>query len=92
MVLIEEKSGLSESEINLVLETLLSNVEVIPAGVISSKWNEAVKVMSLIDKDDIAFVAAAMSLPCDGIWSDDEHLRRQTKVKVWRTRDVVKKR
>ena len=30
-----------------------------------------------------------MSVTCDGIWSDDKHLRLQNKVKVWTTKDVA---
>ena len=87
--LIEEKSGLSEGEINSVLELLLANIRVIPASQILSRWEEAEEVMAAIDKKDTAFLAAALSLPCDGIWSDDKHLARQSKVKVWRTKDVI---
>jgi predicted nucleic acid-binding protein len=64
---VAEKSGLSESEINLVLDALLANVRVIPAGEVLSKWKEAEEVMAPIDKGDTPFVAAAMSTTCDGI-------------------------
>jgi hypothetical protein len=30
-----------------------------------------------------------MSVSCDGIWSDDKHLKRQDKVRVWTTKEVV---
>ncbi len=42
-----------------------------------------------IDRSDIPFVAAALSLPCDGIWSDDLDLKRQKRVKVWNTKEVL---
>ncbi len=89
MRLLEEKSGLSAAEIDSVLETLLTNVRTVPAGEIMSKWKEAEAIMAPIDRNDTAFLAAAMSVPCDGIWSDDRHLKRQKKVKVWRTKDVL---
>jgi predicted nucleic acid-binding protein len=59
------------------LDTLLTNVRAIPAGEVLSKWKEAEEVMGPIDKDDTPFVAAAKSMPCDGIWSDDKDLGRQ---------------
>lgn len=87
---VEEKSGLSKKEINSVLDTLLTNIEVIPAAKILSKWKEAEDVMATIDQGDTPFVAAAMSTPCDGIWSDDKDLGRQKKVRVWTTKEVLK--
>jgi predicted nucleic acid-binding protein len=88
MSLIEEKSGLSASQIDSVLETLLTNVRMVSARDILSAWKEAEEIMAPIDRNDTAFLAAAMSAPCDGIWSDDRHLKRQKKIKVWRTKEV----
>jgi predicted nucleic acid-binding protein len=47
------------------------------------------EIMAPIDRNDTAFFATAMGAPCDGIWSDDRHLKLQKKVKVWRTKDVL---
>ena len=84
-----KRSGLSEDEIISVMDTLLTNIRVIPADKVLSKWKEAEEVMARIDEDDVPFVAASMSVSCDGIWSDDKDLRRQNKVKVWTTKDVA---
>ncbi|MGH9920855.1 MAG: PIN domain-containing protein [Nitrososphaerales archaeon] len=79
-----EKSGLSEGEVNAVLDVLLANVQTIPAAKVLSNWKEADGVRAPIDRADTPFVAAAM-----GIRSDDKHLGRQSKVKVWRTKDIL---
>jgi predicted nucleic acid-binding protein len=71
------------------MDTLLVGIEVVPAEKVVSKWKEAEKVMASIDPDDVPFVAASMSVNCDGIWSDDKHLRRQNKVRVWTTKEIV---
>ena len=89
MQLIMQKSGLSRPEIDLVLETLLMNIHIIPPQDIVFKRKEAEEIMAPIDRNDAAFLAAAMSVPCDGIWSDDSHLKRQSKVRVWTTKDLV---
>ena len=89
MRLIEEKSGLSEKEIDLVLESLLTNIRVIPVEDILTRWKEAEEIMTPIDRDDMPFLATAMSALCDGIWSDDRHLKGQKRVKVWRTKEVM---
>ena len=86
---VAEKSGLSESEINSVIDTLLTSIEVVPAEKVASKWKEAEDAMAKVDAGDVPFVAASISVNCDGIWSDDKHLRRQDKVRVWTTKEIV---
>ncbi len=87
--LIVEKSGLSEGEIKLMLSVLLTNIQVIPKEDVLAKWGEAEEIMGSIDRDDIPFIAASMGAECDGIWSDDRHLKRQSRVKVWTTEDII---
>ncbi len=86
---VQVKTGLSEEEVETVLNIVVSGIEVIRLKDLSDKWEEATKIMKPIDIEDIPFVAAALSMSCDGIWSDDRHLKRQTKVKVWTTRDML---
>ena len=86
---VAKKSGLTEEEIGQVLDMLLVKLEVVPAAKVTPKLGEAELVMSTIDAGDVPFVAAAISARCDGIWSDDKHLRRQNKVKVWTTKEVA---
>lgn len=86
---VEEKSGLSRSEIESVMNTLLGRIRFVEEDQVLSKWEEAEKAMKKVDEDDIPIVAAALAVRCDGIWSDDGHLKRQGKVKVWTTREVV---
>jgi predicted nucleic acid-binding protein len=86
---VERKSGLSEKEIESVMDALLAKVQIIPAGTVLSRWKEADEAMREVDAKDTPFVAAALGVNCDGIWSDDRHLKRQNKVKVWTTKDVV---
>ena len=87
---IVDRSGLSAENVYLLLGVLLSSVQVVPAERILKKYIEAEKIMGKIDRDDVPFVALALSFPNDGIWSEDKHFRRQKKVKVWRTRDLLK--
>ena len=89
--LIKEKSGLSEGEIKLALSILLTNLQVVTKDDVLAKWREAEEIMGSIDKDDVPFIATSLSIACDGIWSDDKHLKRQKKVKIWTTDDIVRK-
>lgn len=87
--LLIEKTGLSEEKIKLALGILLTNIQVVPPENISTKWNEAEEIMGPIDRGDVPFIAAALSIAWDGIWSDDRDLKRQKRVKVWSTREIM---
>jgi predicted nucleic acid-binding protein len=50
---------------------------------------EAAELMCDIDADDAPFLAAALSISCDGIWTEDPHFLKQSAIKVWRTRDLL---
>lgn len=88
--LLMEKTGLLEEEIKLALSILLTNIQVVPSESISAKWNEAEEIMGSIDKDDVPFIASSLGIACDGIWSDDKDLKRQKRVKVWSTREMIR--
>jgi len=87
---IADRSGLSVENVYLLLGILLASVQVVPAERILKKYKEAERIMGKIDRDDVPFVALALSFPNDGIWSEDKHFLRQKKVRVWRTRDLLK--
>jgi len=85
-----EKTGLSGEEIRLVLSVLLTNIQVIPFEATVAVWGEAEEIVGAIDRSDIPFIAASLSTACDGIWSDDKDLKRQRKVRVWNTREMMR--
>lgn len=87
---ISERSGLIVENVYLLLGVLLASVQVVPAESVVKKWKEAEKIMGKIDRDDVPFIALALSFPNDGIWTEDKHFLEQNKVKVWRTRDLLK--
>ena len=74
----------------MLLGVLSASVQVVPAEEILKKHKEAEKIMGKIDKDDVPFVALALSFPNDGIWSEDKHFLKQKKVRVWQTQDLLK--
>ncbi|TAK56720.1 MAG: PIN domain-containing protein [Bacteroidetes bacterium] len=84
-----EKSNLSVEELDLLLGLLLERVTVVSASTFASFMPEAWSIMALIDPDDSPFIALALSFHNDGIWSQDKDFERQSKVKVWKTSDLV---
>ena len=87
---IVDRSGLSVENVYLLLGVLLASVHVVPVERILEKYTEAERIMGKIDKDDVPFIALALSFHNDGIWSEDKHFFKQKKVKIWRTRDLLK--
>jgi len=87
---ISERSGLSVENVFLLLGVLLASVQVVPAEGVVKKYKEAEKIMGKIDRDDVPFIALALSFPNDGIWTEDKHFLKQNRVRVWRTRELLK--
>lgn len=50
-------------------------------------WTSLVEVG--IDEDDAPFVALALHVDGDGIWSNDAHMHVQNLVRVWTTVEVL---
>jgi len=89
--LMSSKSGLSMEELALLFDLVASNLDIIPSRSFSQELPRAEVAMGTIDHKDIPFLALALSLPdCDGIWSNDEHFKRQDLMKVWNTSEIVK--
>lgn len=86
---LRERAGLSERQSSELLRRLRDRMVVVPEDSLLPFWGEAKAAMEAIDPRDVAYVAAALALPCDGIWSDDAHLKRQTLVAFWTTKELV---
>ena len=78
--LILTKSGISESEFLIILNTLFRFIRLIPTEELTAYWNEAKRIMGHIDPEDVPFIAAALSQEHSIIWSDDKHFAKQDKV------------
>lgn len=84
------RSGLREEEAREMLERLLTYFTVVPHEIVAQGLPEAAGVMEAIDPRDAAYVATALGIDCDGIWSDDPHLKRQETVSCWTTGELVR--
>lgn len=82
------KTGLSESELNLLLDLLFERIRIVPRTEFEGNEAEAEDAIGVVDSDDVPFLALAMHLDAE-IWSDDEHFQRQDAVRAWRTHELV---
>jgi predicted nucleic acid-binding protein len=85
-----KKSGMSGEEINEITNLLLENIEIISKEKIKSKLKEAESIMKGIDLKDSVFIAAALTIKSDGIWSFDNDFKRQTKIRIYDVTELVR--
>lgn len=88
--LILEKSGLSKEDFEILFNLLIGNVQLVKKESYSEKLQEADSLIGNLDKGDVPFLALALTTPNDGIWSDDEHFQKQSRVKTWKTSEVLR--
>ncbi len=82
------RSGLSRGEIEIVLSLIIENITIIPASKLKPYTGKAHKIIGSIDPFEVPFVALALSIDNDGIWSNDKHFKNLKGIKIWKTADV----
>src|SRR3989344_2950311 len=88
--LIIQKSGLSEEEFEALFNLLTDSIQILERHVYSESMEEAEKIIGHIDKGDAPFLALALSVPNNGIWTENiRHFGKQDKVKIWTTKDII---
>lgn len=83
---IRKKTSLSKREFNSKREELPILIEFVPLKEYRGFFK---KLKDVPDKDDIDFLALALKLDCH-IWSQDKALKKQEKVKVLATKEVLR--
>lgn len=83
------KSRLLETEFDLLLENLKDRLILISDEEIKHK-DKALQIMRSIDINDSIFIALALSIENEGIWSEDKHFEQQKLITVWKTKDICK--
>ena len=84
----KKKTEKTEEELNHLLDVLKKKIMLVPMEELLPYVGEAEKISP--DPDDVAYIALALKLKC-AIWSQDRKLKeKQSKVKVYSTKDLVK--
>lgn len=89
--LMEKKSGLDAKKLDRVMEHLIEYIQVVPVEKFAKYLDKAWKILMDIDPDDAPFIALAMAIENDGLWSRDKKLQEQNKVKIWTTNELKEK-
>jgi putative PIN family toxin of toxin-antitoxin system len=87
--IITTKSKLSNEDIKQILGVLKKNIKTIPELRWWKYYNQAENVIGKKDPKDVPFVAVALALTVDGIWSNDKDFESQSVFKVWKTAELA---
>ncbi len=87
--IILEKSGLSDYEFHTVLNEIFDRITIVPRRDIAKHITVAHQIIGHEDPNDVPFVALALTIPNDGIWTEDKHFRNQSKIKIWSTNQLL---
>lgn len=87
---VSKKSGLTIDECRKLLKFIFYHIEIVPIETYKVYLKQAYEIMKDIDEDDTPYIALALSIDNDGIWSDDTDFDKQDKVKNVKTSDIIK--
>tara|TARA_Y100000310_G_scaffold344551_1_gene457922 strand:- start:3928 stop:4329 length:402 start_codon:yes stop_codon:yes gene_type:complete len=83
------KGKLSEYEFYSLLLSLFKKISIIPDTDMVPVWERSEEIMLDIDKEDVLFIAAALSMKNSVIWTNDKHFQLQKEIKIITTKDII---
>ncbi|MEW6722048.1 MAG: putative toxin-antitoxin system toxin component, PIN family [Candidatus Micrarchaeota archaeon] len=83
-----EKTSRSEEEFSEILTALSERLVIVPMEEIRPYLGEATAISP--DPDDVVYFALALKLGA-GIWSNDKLLKKQNKIPIYSTADILVK-
>jgi predicted nucleic acid-binding protein len=87
---IVRRAGFTKAEFELLFNFLADNITIIEKERHAHKMREADKLIGSIDKGDVPFLALALSVPNDGIWTENvKHFSKQKKARIWTTKELL---
>ncbi|NVM55181.1 MAG: hypothetical protein HWN66_15855 [Candidatus Helarchaeota archaeon] len=86
---IVQKSNLDIDEIKKLINLFLENLKIVPFKEYEDQLTKATDIIGQIDEKDVPFVAVALAITNDGIWSNDKHFQKQSVIKIYTTEDLI---
>jgi predicted nucleic acid-binding protein len=71
------------------ISLIARKVRIIPYHDYEPWLDRAETIIGKIDRDDIPYIAAALRISADGLWSYDEHFTKQAAVKIVSIKELV---
>ena len=71
-----QKAELTQIELQNLFNLILEHLTVVPLVTYQKKLKKANEIMAFIDEKDAQFIALALSIKNNGIWSNDKHFKK----------------
>ena len=84
------KGGFTHEEFENLLSYNLENIRTISHEELKGYMGKAEKIIGNVDIKDAVFVAAALTISADGIWSFDNDFKKQNIIKIFDSSDFLK--
>ena len=84
-----DKAGLTDEEFNTIFDHLLTKINLISDEEIKPYIEKATELIGNRDSKDVPFIATALAINSDGIWSFDKHFRKQKEIKIFNTAEIA---
>lgn len=84
-----ELSGMEKEELELLISLILENIEIVSIDDIMPHYDKAVEIIGKVDMGDVPFVALALAMKNDGIWTNDKDFDNIQEIKVWKTSQIL---
>ena len=84
-----QKTKLEKKEFEQLLQIILTKVEIVPIEKLIPHRAQARQIMENIDVNDVLFIACGVAYPNSVIWTDDKDFKKQDKVKVMNTAEII---
>jgi len=88
--MIMRKGKISESRFEILFGMVQERIDVIPEEEIRAHLKKAREIMAHIDPDDVPFIALALCIKPDGIWTEDGDFFEQSEIQIYKTHDMLK--
>ena len=88
--LILKKFGLNKDEFEILFGLITENITIVEKNIYYAKIEEANKLIGNVDEGDVPFLALALSIKNNGIWTENvKHFEGQNNVRILNTKQVL---
>lgn len=87
--IILEKFVGTEKELDELIKIIHENIIVVVEEEYFDEMKRAEKIIGKIDPKDIPFIALALSIENDGIWTRDKHFSKQHSIRIYSMRELI---
>lgn len=85
-----QRAKITESTFDTIFNEILKHIILFPKKIIEPCKVEANRLLAHRDAKDVPFLALALCVKVNGIWSNDKDFDEQSKIKRFTTGDLVK--